>query len=396
MTVSKYEVSFTKDSRLYSLTLYDSDIFGEEGDKSKITVNGKHYAIAVGVDVPVSVARAFDTLRGQSFSSDEELIRKLEDLSGTINVVGVSLTKRIYNLATEALLSKQNLDSAGSAKLKHHAYSALKTCNPDDQQAISKIIRKAQCSVAQLFDIADKIESEGMVVLAEAIRVASRPFNMDAALKQICQKIRTSYFNEAGAGRCVAYITDKLRNGGYKRVYDAEEFTALMTKDLREISHDGHFELVVKSKEVQGSDDIRKAEIQKAEKLKELQAINYGFGPLQHLGKGIYSLDISLMANPKEAFDGRFLALEKAKSILADIQKANPSAMIFDLRHNHGGSPYMSELFLSYFNKEDIPLSSGRGITPHIQVSADSAQEKAMSLIATQSKSQNIIAELLE
>ncbi len=60
MTVSKYEVQFTYDNVPCNLILYDSDVYGEKGDKSKINVNGRNYAVAGESELPESVIKIFD------------------------------------------------------------------------------------------------------------------------------------------------------------------------------------------------------------------------------------------------------------------------------------------------------------------------------------------------
>ncbi|MBA3958130.1 MAG: S41 family peptidase [Parachlamydiaceae bacterium] len=364
MMVSKYDIQLFMDNTPQHLILYDSG----DGETDAISINGRHYALAEE-NVPTAVIQLFHSLRGKTFSSDEELLKNLESSLLKVGAIGLSFTKEIYKITkvgTAILLNKEQFESESVVKLKHNAFINLKDCDPADEGSIAKAVKTSNCSPRVLFDVADQIEKLGKASLANAIRRQVRPFNLEYSVEGICKQVSAHYFNDATVKQIVEYLLGKFKEGKYDKIWDVVEFAKIVTKDLQEISGDGHFELLVKDKTVQKKESTPKEEASEiaAKRLKELQAENFGFGKLENLGEGVYLLQINSMSNPKEAFEGRFPALEKAKGIMEALKKAQPATVIFDLRENYGGSNYMTELLCSYFNKPDITLSGFSYKTP--------------------------------
>lgn len=337
MTASKYDLQFIHQSKPYRLILYDADIFKEEHSITKVNINGRNYAIANESLVPETIIGIFDSL--SILSSDDELLNKLDK---SPNVEGLSITKKVFNLASEALLSTQNLESSSAIKLKNDAFSALKLCDPVNETAIKKIIDESKCSVPILFDIADRLEN---VELAQKIRHLARPFNLKSTIQNINKQLSGNHFDKSKGEKYAKFIESRFAANAYDRIHNNEELANILTADLREVSNDNHFEVEVK----RPTSKISQTE-KDQEEIERLNAGNFGFGLVKEFKEiATCLLEIHKMENPKISLQGKELTKQKAIEIIKQIKNMEPQAVIFDLRKNSGGSPYMSELFCNYF-----------------------------------------------
>lgn len=277
MNISKYELQFVHENKPYQLTLYDSDInvTAAEADKPKIHVKGRNYAIVDDPSLPRSITDLFDSFRGKTFASDQALLKKIELSSEKIE--GLSLTKKVFDIATEHLLKEKYLASESAIQFRDKAFANLKSCDPTDTETIEKIVKNSKCSSSVLFAIAAQIENDQ---LADEIREIARPFNLKAELQGICEQVKANHFNKEQGKKYAGYIENKFQEGAYKKIYDAQDLAILITADLIEISHDPHFEVDVK---MHGSSRITSAEENQKNELARLQSTNFGFGEVLEL-----------------------------------------------------------------------------------------------------------------
>jgi CubicO group peptidase (beta-lactamase class C family) len=326
--LSKYNITFVYDNKPYTASLFQA----QESDRLKFSIGNKSYTFEADVTSPKAVVDFFESLANTTITSDKELIEKL----ASIKVPSVSLTKRTYELATERLLGKETTDSPEAAQMKKNDYLALRACS--DEEQVAKVIQSSKCSTMMLFDIADLIEQDNAAI-AKIIRTLARPFDLQTTVSLICMQIQENYFDESIGKRCASHIESRLDS--YKNIHELDDFTATITRDLREISHDAHFELIIAQTPTTTQ--------------KPVQDPNFGFGLVEKAMDGTCSLEIKKLENPSNP-----LALEKVKTAMQELKEANPKAIILDLRENHGGSPYMTARIASYFLEADIPLTSFR------------------------------------
>jgi hypothetical protein len=347
----KYEVHFIYENKPYAVSLHDTE--RSEGDE-KIRVAGRNYGINKDSKLPDCAYKLFESLRENSFKDEKKLLKHLEASSEVIGANCVSITKQTYDLATDALLKKQSYDSEGATALRETTYKALNSCNSADKEQITKIIQNSNCPDVVLFEIADQIQKDGKIELAHLIRETARPFDLKSSLDSIGEKITLKYFDKLKGAEFMEVIASKFNNGDYEDIYEADEFAFRLTNDLRETSHDFHFEVETKRNEptMESAKETNKKE------LNRLESNNFGFGEIKELEEErACLLEIHKMENPKATFDGREITKEKAIELINKIKDSSPEAIIFDLRRNSGGSTSMSELFCSYFHEADVLLS---------------------------------------
>lgn len=342
MSISKHNIRFVHDNKTYQVDLYEKESCA--GEKNIVNIGGRNFAIITDSPLPKSVDQLFTSLNKISFLTEKELLEKIESAAATLNLTGLSLSTRVYNLA-HRLLSKQYVDSSSATQLKQGVYAALSKCSPTDILQINDIIKKSHYSPREIFEIAEQIQKEGKAELAHILRTVSRPFDLEKTINTLCADIAENYFDEVVGKKVVEAIAKKLKDGAYEEFDDPEDFASTLTNDLHHLSSDKHFEVAVKAR--------GPSQIEPEAKEKE----DFGFGRMI-FSNNICHLEITKFINPKDQSHGRQMAQERAIAILKEIQEKNPESIIIDLRKNHGGSPYMCELICSYFLPAEVPLTS--------------------------------------
>lgn len=163
---------------------------------------------------------------------------------------------------------------------------------------------------------------------------------VDAALEELARSLRETYVFADEAESMAAAVEGRLA-GGYEAPVAAEELAGKLTRDLREITPDKHLRVFVLPPEAQQSAD----DLVKARRRFEEQAWrqNYGFRAVQILDGNVGYLQLRKFADPSVAGE----AAAAAMALLAHAE-----ALIFDLRENQGGSPFMVQLLASYLLEE--------------------------------------------
>ncbi|OCL01722.1 ClpP/crotonase [Glonium stellatum] len=125
----------------------------------------------------------------------------------------------------------------------------------------------------------------------------------------------------------VAALRGKRDEGAYDNVTSAPDFTRVLTKDMRAVSHDLHLGIFfvphTEPREAPPSNDTI---------LEHLRAIRFGFGHAKRLDGGITVLPV---------FGFVPTNLPEAKDAISDIMAgvADAAVLILDLRENGGGQP---------------------------------------------------------
>jgi len=149
-------------------------------------------------------------------------------------------------------------------------------------------------------------------------------------------------------------LVNKLKNGDYAKIDDVNEFSLLLTEDLRSVSKDKHIRVVfdpdlvqrIRDYQSQSEEDRQKA---KQERLKSERFRNFGYQKLEILEGNIGYLDLRYFSGTREAGPTAAAAMNFL---------ANTDAVIIDLRQNGGGDPATIQFISSYFLEDYTHLNS--------------------------------------
>jgi len=169
-------------------------------------------------------------------------------------------------------------------------------------------------------------------------------------VKSIAELIRENYILKDKRDFIAGELTEKFENRSYSTINDLLSLADKLTKDLQDISGDGHFAVVYDPKRVtemkMDRDELSPKEQEKIENSRrESQRIgNFGFKKVEILDGNVGYLDLRY-------FRSIIYAAETAHSAMAFL--SNSDAIIIDLRNNSGGGAGMYKLLASYFFTDD-------------------------------------------
>lgn len=170
-------------------------------------------------------------------------------------------------------------------------------------------------------------------------------------LKTLIHKISDSlekyYVNLEKGKKTGDYIKGRYTQGSYKELSDPKELAKVLTADLRSVHGDKH--LYVSFRPLYNSSEPEK-------KIKRLDKSgiwsNYGFQEVQVLDGNIGYVRIANFSN----WDNLDEAKEAATATMNMV--SNTDAIIFDVRNNSGGVPYLVSHVASYlFEGERVHLT---------------------------------------
>ena len=146
------------------------------------------------------------------------------------------------------------------------------------------------------------------------------------------------------------HLRKNLKEKKYSKIKGASEFADVLTKDLREISHDRHLGVTAMTPEIlerYGRNELT-PEARQAE-LDRMKYNNYSFVKAERLNGNVGYLKFNSF---EEAAHGGATAVA-ALNFLNHVD-----ALIIDLRENGGGNPSMIQLITSYFFEGSVHLNS--------------------------------------
>ncbi|MES2297290.1 MAG: S41 family peptidase [Pseudomonadota bacterium] len=149
------------------------------------------------------------------------------------------------------------------------------------------------------------------------------------------------------AEKMAAAIRDQQHLGRYNELTDGNAFAALLTEQLREVSHDKHVQIrfVASLDPAERPRDTK----QREQAYAFARSANFGFEKFERLDQNIAYLELRGFIDPTGAENTVAAAMGMV---------ANADALIIDLRRNGGGSPAMVALLSSYlFDDERVHLS---------------------------------------
>jgi len=145
-------------------------------------------------------------------------------------------------------------------------------------------------------------------------------------------------------------LRKNFKDKKYSKIKNAREFGDVLTKDLREISHDGHLGVAAMTPEILArySQDELTPEARQAE-LDRMKYNNYSFVKAERLNGNVGYLKLN--GFEEAAYGG-------ATAVAALNFLNHVDALIIDLRENGGGNPSMIQLITSYFLDQSVHLNS--------------------------------------
>jgi C-terminal processing protease CtpA/Prc len=179
-----------------------------------------------------------------------------------------------------------------------------------------------------------------------AIDAATRAAVIDILLKELID----GYVFPETAKKMEADIRSRVAAKEYDSVTSAQEFAKKLTTDLQSVSKDKHLRVRYSHTPIPMRKDRGEPTEAEREQARWMnKRINFGFEKVERLNGNIGYIDL-------RGFNDHEAGAETVAAAMAFLQ--NTEALIFDLRQNGGGSPYMIALISSYlFGDKPVHLN---------------------------------------
>jgi len=169
-------------------------------------------------------------------------------------------------------------------------------------------------------------------------------------IDSVCKVLNENYVFPEKAAKMANFIQKQFKENKYSRVNSIQEFTNVLTTDLRSICKDEHLRISLKPNlpppDTSSEEEKEKARKQRIEMDRKQ---NFYFKEVKHLDDNIGYLRFDEFADPKYAGPTAVAAMDYL---------AGCDALIIDLRYNGGGSPDMVTFLLSYFFDEPVNFNN--------------------------------------
>jgi hypothetical protein len=178
------------------------------------------------------------------------------------------------------------------------------------------------------------------------------PTTVDAALRTQVIDGAIDHMRKAYIFADVAEkMAEALRTKSAKKEYDAitapRDFTERLTRDLQDVSKDKHLRIMFNPDGFLSRGGPPTPE-ERARGLADERRRNFGFARVERLDGNVGYIDLRGFSGTPEAKDTAVAAM----NFLADTD-----ALMFDLRRNGGGSPFMIGILSSYLFNEVVHLN---------------------------------------
>ncbi|MGB6232329.1 MAG: hypothetical protein WBF46_02560, partial [Candidatus Acidiferrales bacterium] len=203
-----------------------------------------------------------------------------------------------------------------------------------------------------LKDASGQVASFSLRALPPGASVSQLNFTLDAATRAevidgALADLNEFYVSPDVATQMADAIRARQKRGEYDSITDGDAFAAMLTANLREVSHDKHlrvdFSPVPLPKETSTPDPKAEAQFRKG-----MERANCGFDKLEILPGNIGYVKFDFFAAPDIC----------APTVIAAMNfLANSDAIIFDLRENGGGDPAMVTFICSYLFDQPTHLN---------------------------------------
>lgn len=195
-----------------------------------------------------------------------------------------------------------------------------------------------------------------LAVVVQGARVQERPAlapaTIDAATRTAVidgaiDHMRRAYIFADVADKMAAAIRAKATQKAYDSITAPREFADTLTRHLQEVSRDKHLRIVFDAQGLPQRGGPPTAE-ERARALADERRRNFGFDRVERLDGNIGYIELRGFSGTPEARDAAVAAM----NFVADTD-----ALIFDLRRNGGGSPFMIGILSSYLFTEVVHLN---------------------------------------
>jgi hypothetical protein len=166
--------------------------------------------------------------------------------------------------------------------------------------------------------------------------VAAAPLDAErqSVLAAVIANLKQHYFDPAAAEQMADALVAGQRCGDDTPAADGKTFAALLTAQMRDVSHDMHLEVVYNPAPASQSTPNEFARM-----LAALQKDNCSFKKVQILPHNIGYVRLDAFLEPSAC---------RSTAVAAMASLNNADALIFDLRNNRGGTAEMVSLISSY------------------------------------------------
>jgi hypothetical protein len=174
-------------------------------------------------------------------------------------------------------------------------------------------------------------------------------------LDAVIANVNQHYFDQEVARQMTDTLTERRRCGDYALPANEKTFAALLTRQLRDVSHDMHLE-VIYSPESLPQPPPQESPQDSARRAEAVRKENCFFKKVELLPHNIGYVKFDAFLEPSACGS-------TAEAAMASVN--NASAVIFDLRDNHGGTAEMVSLISSYlFDHPEYMFDPRRVPTP--------------------------------
>jgi retinol-binding protein 3 len=185
------------------------------------------------------------------------------------------------------------------------------------------------------------VDTFGLRAIPPGAVVENTP--LDAATRQkvldgVASNLKEFYVYPENAQKMVDALHSHQSAGDYDKVTDGDAFATLLTRNLRDVSHDGHLRVNYAPFKAPPDRDEPSAD-ERAQFRKEMERDNCGFRKVEILPGNVGYLKFDMFADP----DVCGPTVAAAMGFLAHVD-----AIILDIRENGGGDPAMVAFIASY------------------------------------------------
>ena len=150
--------------------------------------------------------------------------------------------------------------------------------------------------------------------------------------------LKEHYIDPVVAQKMADALVEHEKNGDDDAATDGRGFAELLTRQMREVSHDRHLEVFFSEAPLREQARAPTAEFY-ARYRKAMEQANCTFEPVKVLSHNIGYLKLNSFPDPSVC---------KAKAVAAMASLNDTDAIVFDLRDNRGGYPTMVMLIAAY------------------------------------------------
>ena len=185
------------------------------------------------------------------------------------------------------------------------------------------------------------VENFGLRAIPPGAAVENIP--LDAAARQrvldgVAANLKEYYVYPETAQKMIDALHSHQSAGDYDKVTDGDGFAMMLTRNLQDVSHDGHLHVIYAPYKLPPDRDEPSPD-DKARFRKDMERDNCGFRKVEILPGNIGYVKFDMFANP----DVCGPTVVAAMGFLAHVD-----AIIFDMRENGGGDPAMVSFIASY------------------------------------------------